>query len=77
MREESSTEWHSGNNLLNLLLHLPEAATRPDLHPVARSEKATKDAQTEMTGLKIVKRSESLTRESVCNPSVSCVHAVN
>lgn len=70
MREEGPTVWHSGSNLLNLLLHLPAAATRPDPHPVARSEKATKDVQTEMTGLKIVKRSESLTRESVCNPSV-------
>ncbi|TNN37678.1 hypothetical protein EYF80_052163 [Liparis tanakae] len=32
--EEDSTEWHSGNNLLNLLLHLPAATTRPDPHPV-------------------------------------------
>lgn len=38
-REEGPTEWHSGNNLLNLLLHLPAIAAHPELHPVARCEK--------------------------------------
>lgn len=42
-REEGPTEWHSGKNLFNLLLHLPAAETRPEPHPVACREKATKD----------------------------------
>lgn len=35
---------HSGNNLLNLLLHLPAIATHPEPHPVAHCEKATQDS---------------------------------
>ena len=40
-REEGPTEWHSGNNLLNLLLHLPAIATHPEPHLVSCWEKAT------------------------------------
>lgn len=42
-REEGPAEWHSGKNLLNLLLHLPATETHPEPHPVAHGEKATKD----------------------------------
>lgn len=43
-REEGPTEWHSGNNLLNLLLHLPAIAPHPEPHPVAHCEKAKQDS---------------------------------
>ena len=36
-------EWHSGNNLLNLLLHLPVTDTHPDPRPVAGCEKAPEE----------------------------------
>ena len=43
MREESPAALHSGNNLFNLLLHLPATATHPGPHPVEHWGKAPRD----------------------------------